>query len=328
MTRIAYVFPGQGSQQPGMGAPWTRTPSWRLVARASEASGRDVAGLLLDTDADTLRRTDNAQLATFVLACVAHAEIREALPGAAPAAVAGHSLGEYTALVAAGVLDFEDGVRLVAERGRAMRDACATVPGTMGAVLGLDTGTVARTVEDVRRDGARVWVANINSPLQTVLSGTVEGVARASDAVLERGASRVVGIPVGGAFHTPLMAPARERLGLALDLVVPRPAAVPVVANVDAAPHTDAAPWPALLREQLTAPVRWLDTVRTLTGALGADLLVEPGPGRVLSGFTRRIAPAAGRVSVGTPDDITALAERTGVLREDGAPVPVSPGRA
>ncbi|WP_201301346.1 ACP S-malonyltransferase [Nocardiopsis sp. FR6] len=329
MSQIAYVFPGQGSQAPGMGAPWERTPAWRLVERASLVSGRDVAGLLLHADADTLRRTDNAQLATFVLSSVVHAEVREALPVPAPVAVAGHSLGEYSALVASGALSFDDGVRLVVARGEAMREACAAAPGTMGVVLGLDARTVLDLTASLRRDGARVWVANLNSALQSVVSGTPEGVARCARAALDEGATRVVDIPVGGAFHSPLMASAEERLRRALDGVALRPATVPVVANVDAEPHTDPGRWPGLVLDQLTSPVRWLDGVRTLTGRLGADLLVELGPGRVLTGFTRRISPGTGRASVAVPDDVPALASAVGAAREDGATVgAAAPGAA
>lgn len=326
MPTTAYVFPGQGSQEPGMGAPWAHTPSWRLVERASRVSGRDVAALLLHADADTLRRTDNAQLTTFVLACVVHAEVRETLSGAAPAAVAGHSLGEYTALVASGALAFDDGVRLVAARGAAMREATALTPGTMGVVLGLDVPAVQEVVDRLRRDGARVWVANLNSPRQSVLSGTPEGVALAAEAVLAAGATRVVDIPVGGAFHSPLMEPARTRLRAALagaDLRVP---AAPVVANVDGRPHTRPDRWPGLLLDQLTAPVRWLDTVRTLTGPLGADLLVELGPGRVLTGFTRRVSPRTARLAVSAPEHLPALAQALG--RESAAPARAAHGAA
>jgi len=328
VPRIAYVFPGQGSQEPGMGAPWAHTPSWGLVDRASRVSGRDVAGLLLHADADTLRRTDNAQLATFVLACVAHAEVRDALPSAAPVAVAGHSLGEYTALVASGALTFDDGVRLVAARGEAMREATALTPGTMGVVLGLDVGAVQRITGGLRRDGARVWVANLNSPRQSVLSGTPEGVALGAEAALAEGATGVVDIPVGGAFHSPLMEPAVARLRAALARADLRTADVPVVANVDARAHTAPDLWPGLMLDQLTSPVRWLDGVRTLTGSLGADLLVELGPGRVLTGFTRRISPRTDRVCVSVPDHVPALAAAVGAAREDGAPVHAAHGAA
>ncbi|MEV2274697.1 ACP S-malonyltransferase [Nocardiopsis sp. NPDC049922] len=324
MSQTAFVFPGQGSQEPGMGAPWAHTPSWTLVDRASRVSGRDVAELLLHADADTLRRTDNAQLATFVLACVAHAEVRAALPDVRPVAVAGHSLGEYTALVASGALGYEDGVRLVAARGEAMREACAAAPGTMGVVLGLDVDEVRALADRLRvREGADVWVANLNSPQQAVLSGAPEGVARCGEAALAEGATRVVDIPVGGAFHSPLMEPARPRLAEALAGTAFRPAHAPVVANVDGRAHDDPDRWPDLMLDQLTSPVLWLDTVRTLTGDLGADLLVELGPGRVLTGFAKRITRGAARASVAVPDQIPALAEAVGATSEDEAPARV-----
>src|SRR5215218_2435266 len=221
-----------------MGSAWTAAPSWALVDRASEVAGRDVAALLLEADADELRATRNAQLTTFVASLVALDALRTGgLP--VPDAVAGHSLGEYTALTAAGALSFEDGVRLVAARGEAMQGAADARPGTMAAVLGLDVEEVAAACAAV--DDA--WVANDNAPGQVVVAGTVTGVEAAGAAAKERGAKRVMALPVGGALHTPLMAPAAEGLGAALDDVAfadPRPA---VVANVDAVPHPSGADW-------------------------------------------------------------------------------------
>src|SRR5688572_5185648 len=215
-----------------MGSAWTDTPSWALVDRASEVVGRDVAALLLDADADQLRATRNAQLTTFVASLVALDALRSSgLPE--PDAVAGHSLGEYTALTAAGALAFEDGVRLVAARGEAMQGAADARPGTMAAVLGLDVAEVEAACETVDE----AWVANDNAPGQVVVAGTAAGVEAAGAAAKERGARKVLPLPVGGAFHTPLMAPAADGLRDALGAVrfaEPRPV---VVANVDATPH-------------------------------------------------------------------------------------------
>ena len=292
---LALTFPGQGSQRPGMGSPWTGTPSWNLVRRASDVVGRDVGALLLEADADELKATRNAQLTTFVASLVALDALRAAgLPG--PGVVAGHSLGEYTALTAAGALSFEDGVRLVAARGDAMQGAADARPGTMAAVLGLDVAEVEAACDGVEE----AWVANDNAPGQVVVAGTTDGVEAAGDAARERGAKRVMALPVGGAFHTPLMAPAAEGLDAALAAATfsdPKPV---VVANVDAAPHAAGAEWRALLREQLCRPVRWRPTLE----GLGADVVVEVGPGGVLTGMTKRTLRDARAVSVSEPGDV------------------------
>jgi [acyl-carrier-protein] S-malonyltransferase len=260
--------------------------------------GRDVGALLLDADADELKATRNAQLTTFVASAVALDAVRRA-GLAEPDVVAGHSLGEYTALTAAGALSFEDGVRLVAARGEAMQGAADARPGTMAAVLGLDVAEVVVACESV--DDA--WVANDNAPGQVVVAGTTAGVEAAGAAARERGAKRIMSLPVGGAFHTPLMAPAVEGLGAALADVAfadPRP---PVVANVDAAPHASAGEWPDLLTAQLCQPVKWRPTLE----ALGADVVVEIGPGGVLTGMAKRTLPDARTLTVSEPDQVEAV---------------------
>ena len=171
---LAFTFPGQGSQQPGMGRPWADHPSWALVAAASEASGRDVASLLLDADADELRRTENAQLSTYALSLVVHDAVREL--GVRPTVAAGHSLGEYSALTALGALQVHDGVRLVTERGAAMQAAADARPGTMAAVLGADDETVETACAMVSGD---VWVANSNGGGQVVIAGDADAIADA-----------------------------------------------------------------------------------------------------------------------------------------------------
>ncbi|MEV5612338.1 ACP S-malonyltransferase [Streptomyces sp. NPDC052225] len=317
--RLALVFPGQGAQQPGMGRPWVGRPGWFLAERASEVSGRDVQELLLRADAEQLRRTDNAQLATFVLEMVILTELRQALPAAGrPTVCAGHSLGEYAALVAAGVLGFADGVRLVTARGEAMRAACAARPGTMAVVLGLPAADLEQAADEVRAEGGQVWVANLNSPQQTVLSGAADGVARCAALAEERGATRVVPIPVGGAFHTPLMAPAARSLTATLARTELLHGFAPVVANVDARPRRGADDWRALLREQLTAPVRWTDSVRTMADELHCDMFVEVGPGRTLTGLARKIAPQVSRLTVSEPGQLPAVP----------SPVPSTPVRS
>ncbi|HVB06231.1 MAG TPA: ACP S-malonyltransferase [Acidimicrobiales bacterium] len=300
---LAFTFPGQGSQRPGMGAPWVDHPSFELVEQAGEAIGRDLSELLLEADEETLRRTENAQIATFVLSLV----VLDALErlGIEPAALAGHSLGEYSALVASGSLSYEDGVGLVSERGLAMGDAAAQTPGTMMAVLGLDDDSVEAAC--VRAEGS-AWVANYNAPGQVVIAGAPDALERAAEIAKELGAKRVLSFPVGGAFHTPLMAPARDRLRKALAEVSFRETDPLVVANVDARPHADGADWPALLSAQLASPVRWRQSLEALA-ELGARTFVEVGPGGVLTGLAKRVLTGEGfhAFSVGVPDDLEAL---------------------
>ena len=197
---LAFTFPGQGSQRPGMGRPWTDHESWELVDEASEVADRDVARLLLDADAEELKDTRNAQLTTFVSSLMV-LDAAERL-GPEPSFCAGHSLGEYTALTATGALGFDEGVRLVCERADAMYQAGIENPGTMAAVLGLDDDLVEVAC---RRADSDVWVANFNAPGQVVIAGSKEGVAAAGAVAKELGAKRVMSLPVSGAFHTPFM---------------------------------------------------------------------------------------------------------------------------
>ncbi|MDA8274743.1 MAG: ACP S-malonyltransferase [Actinomycetota bacterium] len=298
---LAFTFPGQGSQRSGMGRPWVDHPSWELVGEASELAGRDVATLLLDAPMDVLTLTANAQLATFVTSLVVLDAIERL--GLAPAACAGHSLGEYSALVAAGALSFADGIRLVAERGAAMHDAASAKAGTMAAVLGMSDADADAAC---RLSDAEVWVANYNAPGQVVIAGTPDGVAVASAKAKELGARKVLPLPVAGAFHTPLMLPARDRLRRSLAEATFHAPEVPVVANVDARVHTGAEEWQGLLSSQLASPVRWRQSLETLAGR-DIVTLVELGPGGVLSGLARRTTPELRAVSVAVPDDLDAL---------------------
>jgi [acyl-carrier-protein] S-malonyltransferase len=300
---IAFTFPGQGSQRPGMGAAWADHPSWELVAEASEVAGRDLAALLLDADADELVQTHNAQLATFLTSLITLDAVERT--GVEPARVAGHSLGEYTALVAAGAVSFEDGVRLVSERGAAMKSAADAQNGTMAAVLGLDDDKVEMACARVDGD---VWVANFNSPGQVVIAGDPEAIEAAGAAAKELGAKRVMGLPVGGAFHTPYMAPARDHLRKALDLAEWRDPEVPVHANVDARPHPHGTAWSALLSAQLCSPVRWRQTLHELDDA-GVTTFVELGPGTVLTGMAKRTLNGARTLAVTSPAELDALIE-------------------
>ena len=303
---LTFVFPGQGSQQPGMGAAFADDPAWSVVQRASDATGRDVGHLLLEADADELVETRNAQLGTFVHSMVVLEALRSR--GIEPEAVAGHSLGELSALSAAGVLGFEDAVRLVAERGEAMQVCCTQRKGTMAAVLALDEPQVTEVCAAVDGD---VWVANSNAPGQVVIAGDPAAIDAAATVAKEAGAKRVMPLDVSGAFHTPFMAPASERLAAAIADATFHDAAVPVAANVDGAVHDQASEWPALLERQLTSPVRWTGCVESLLAA-GATTFVEVGPGAVLAGTIKRIDKDAARHSVMTPDQLDAVVDALG----------------
>jgi [acyl-carrier-protein] S-malonyltransferase len=284
-----------------MGQSWVDHPSWEVVGEASETAGRDLAELLLQAPMEELTLTANAQLATFVLSLVVLDAVERI--GLYPAACAGHSLGEYSALVAAGAMSFTDGTRLVVERGNAMQFAADTQPGTMAALLGIaddDAEAACQLAED------EVWVANYNAPGQVVIAGTVEGVAAGGARAKELGAKKVLPIPVSGAFHTQLMLPAREGLRRVLGSVEFHSPEIPVVANVDARVHTDPSEWPGLLSAQLCSPVRWRHTLETLAGR-GATVVVELGPGGVLTGLVRRTTPDVQAVTVAVPDDLDKL---------------------
>ena len=288
-----------------MGRPWADHSSWSVVEEASGVLEQDLGHLLLDADADELVATANAQIATYVTSLVVLDALRRA--GVAPAACAGHSLGEYSGLTAAGALSFTDGLRLVRARGEAMAAAAAARPGTMAAVIGLDDDAVEQAC---RQAGGDVWVANYNAPGQVVVSGAVESIAALHKTAKALGARKILALPVGGAFHTPYMAPATEALAAALERVTLRRPRVPVVTNVDASVHGDGDELAAVLLDQLCRPVRWRQSVGRLVDD-GATTLVEVGAGKVLSGMARRIVPDTGSVAVSTPEEVEQLAEVT-----------------
>lgn len=309
---LAFTFPGQGSQRPGMGRPWQQHDSWELVDEASHVAGRDVGALLLDADADTLKDTRNAQLTTFVASLMVLDAVERL--GIVPSFCAGHSLGEYTALTATGALSFEDGVRLVVERADAMHDAGISSPGTMAAVLGLDDDVVEVAC---RRADSDVWVANFNAPGQVVIAGSPEGVGAAGEHAKSLGAKKVMPLQVSGAFHTPFMTSARERLRTAITLASPRDTEVPVVSNVDALPHATGDEWSSLLSAQLSSPVRWKHCLLTLAEQ-GVTGFVELGPGGVLTGMAKRTVDTARTISVSTPEELDKLIEWVGASSPTG----------
>lgn len=304
---IAFQFPGQGSQAVGMGASLADVyPEARAVFRLAD----DVLGFPLSTVCwegpdDRLRATENAQPALLthsiaVTRVLAGRDIR-------PQWAAGHSLGEFSAHVAAGSLAFEDALRLVRTRGEAMAEAGRQSPGTMAAILGLEPAAVEALCRAVREEAEVLEPANFNAPGQIVVSGSRDAVRRAIEAAGGHGARKAIEIPVSGAFHSPLMAAAAERLAAALADVEIQPGRIPVVANVDAGTVREPAEIRDRLLRQLTAPVRWVDCVRELS-RLGARRFVEPGPGAVLTGLLRRIDPELEGRAVGGPDEVEALA--------------------
>ena len=301
---IVFMYPGQGSQQPQMGQAWVDHPSWELVTEASEVTDRDVARLLLSAGAEELTETRNSQLATFVMSMVALDAVTRL--GTEAAGHAGHSLGEYSALTASGVLDFGDAVALVAERGDAMQAAADEREGTMAAVLGLADDDDVQIA--CNRAPGEVWLANHNAPGQAVIAGTPEAIDTAAGIARELGAKRVMPLQVGGAFHTPFMAPARDRLAKAIDRTDFRDPVGAMVANVDAADHSRGADWPDLLKAQLTSPVRWRQSLTTLHDA-GFTTFVELGPGEVLGRLVKRTLKGVRPLSVSVPDDLDSLLE-------------------
>jgi [acyl-carrier-protein] S-malonyltransferase len=296
---VAVVFPGQGSQRAGMARAWQEHPSFRRWAEADDVLGRDVTRLGLDADSDELRVPLNCQVALFVHGVVLHEAWAAA---AAPAtATAGHSLGEYNALVAAGILDFADGLRLVDARARATQAAADERPGTMVACLGFPVEAVAAVCERV---GAHL--ANDNAPGQVVVAGEQQQLDRLRDDLAASGErGKVVQLEVGAAYHSPHMQPAVEAFGAALDGAAFRDGVVPVVANVDARPHRAAGDWPKVLRAQLTAPVRWRETVATLRD-LGVGRVVELGASAVLTGLVKRTDRSLGRQTIVDPAELAA----------------------
>ncbi|CAN5315934.1 ACP S-malonyltransferase [soil metagenome] len=294
----ALVFPGQGSQLPGMALPWRDRPSHSRWAEADEVLGWDVSRLGSEAGADELREPLNCQVALFVHHVVLLEAWRVEAAETEIAMTAGHSLGEYDALVAAGALGFGDALRLVDVRARATQEAAEAMPGTMIAALGFE-------VEDVQAacDAAGAHVANDNAVGQITVSGTEAQLQAVKDTLAE-GKGKVRDIPVGAAYHSPHMDAAVQPLGEALDVAPFADAAVPVVANVDARPHTAASEWPTLLRQQVTRPVRWRESVLTMRDA-GVSTIVELGATPVLSAMIKRIDRTIDRVSITTPEDLT-----------------------
>jgi len=304
---VAFLFPGQGSQYVGMGhALADAFPESRMVFEEADAVlGESLSTLCFDGPAEKLSLTENTQPAILTVSIAAHRALEAR--GLTAAFAAGHSLGEYSANVAAGTFGFADAVGLVRRRGRYMQEAVPVGMGAMAAVLGLNPEVVARACEAVA-DGAVVGPANLNGARQVVIAGEREAVARAGEHAKTLGARRVVPLPVSAPFHCALMAPAETRLAPELRELLTMTPRVPVVANVDAEPKLDAATAIEALVRQVSAPVRWEDVVRRLASE-GVTTYVEVGPGTVLSGLVKKIHREAMVVSFGEPDDLAAVAE-------------------
>ena len=302
---IALLLPGQGSQFVRMGRDLAAAHPTAAEAfeQANDVLGIDLRRICWEGPDEELTRTENAQPAILLHSYAVWTCLPEAVRQAVTVA-AGHSLGEFSAYLAAGALDFEDALRLVRRRGELMGRAGTVRPGTMAALIGLDPDAVADVCAGV--PGGVVVPANYNAPGQIVISGDVEAVGLARERALEAGAKRAVPLNVSGAFHSPLMMEAREGLALALEGVQVRDPGFPVVANAAALPITDAGRARELLIEQLTSPVRWVECVETMTRTR-PDLWLEVGPGKVLTGLMRRIDRDADVRAVGDPAELDAL---------------------
>jgi [acyl-carrier-protein] S-malonyltransferase len=300
--KVAVVFPGQGSQSVGMLDPWLEHPaSSAVVAEASEVLGADLAEVC--RDAAALEQTETTQQAVLT-ADVAAFRVLEA-EGVTPLAVAGHSLGEYAALVAAGAVDFGPALEAVRERSLAMGEAGQQRPGTMLALVGLTVDQAREVCEEAAGDDILV-LANQNSQQQTVLAGELAPIERAEAIARER-RGRPLRPNVAGAFHSPLMEPAKVRIDAALDRLELRPARIPVVQNVTAAPTVDPDELLAALRVHVVSPVRWVDSMAKLV-ELGAEALIEAGPGDVLTRMAKRDLRELQLASARTPDEAIAAA--------------------
>ena len=284
----AYVFPGQGAQFVGMGKDlYDNSPlAKEYFEKANETLGYRITDLMFEGTPEDLRQTKVTQPAVFLHSVITAISMGNDFR---PDMVAGHSLGEFSALVSAKALTFEDGLRLVYARAMAMQKACEIEPSTMAAVIGLDDETVEEVCDEVNKEHI-VVAANYNSVGQLVISGSIEGIDKACEMLKERGAKRALKLPVGGAFHSPLMEPARQELQAAIEMAVVSTPVCPVYQNVNANPQTDPESIKKNLIAQLTAPVRWTQTVKNMIND-GADEFIELGPGDVLKGLVKKVNP-------------------------------------
>jgi len=301
--KAAHLFPGQASQYVGMGKDLAE--QWpvakEMFSVANDIMGADLAGICFQGPEDVLKQTQYTQPAIFV-----HSVVVSAIIDTMPQAAAGHSLGEYSALVAAGAMTFEDGLRLVKKRGELMQESGTRSPGTMAAVIGAEVDLVESACTEAA-DAGIVQPANFNSPGQIVISGSIPGVDRAIELLKAKGVRLVKKLPVSGAFHSPLMQYAQDEMGAVLAETSIRDASFPVYTNVTAEPVVDAATIREMLFRQITSPVRWEASMRNMVRD-GVTLFREVGPGNVLQGLLKRITPDAPCTTLGTAAEIDSRA--------------------
>ncbi len=312
--RLAFVFPGQGSQKIGMGRAWAEASAAarRAFEEADDALGFPLTRLCWEGPEEELNLTRNTQPALLAASIAALRGLLGSAQGGgaalAPVAVAGHSLGEYSALVAAGALDYVDALHLVRRRGELMQEAVPVGEGAMAAVIGLDAQACAALAADAAGDSDEVCaVANLNGPGQTVLAGHKGAIDRAVALARERGAKKATLLAVSAPFHSPLMRPAREAMEVLLERATIRDPRVPVVVNADAAPATTAEAVRDALIRQIDSPVRWVESVLWMRDEAGVQGFLEVGPGSVLTGLDRRIVPGTLCATVGEPDQLAKL---------------------
>lgn len=288
MNKLAFVFPGQGAQAVGMGKDLfdQYDVAKRLFSEADEALGYSIKDMCFEGPADDLKLTANTQPAILTVSVIVNEILKE--HGVQPDVAGGHSLGEYSALVAAGVLSFQDAVALVHKRGQYMQEAVPVGEGGMAAIIGLDDEAIAAACEKATKEAGEVQPVNFNCPGQTVIAGTTHGVEKAVEELKAAGAKKAVVLPVSAPFHSTLMKPAAEKLAAELAKVAIHDAAFPVVSNFTGELETKAEEIKANLVAQADHPVRWIACVKTMQD-FGADTFVEAGPGKTLCGFNRRI---------------------------------------
>lgn len=312
MNKLAFVFPGQGAQKVGMGKDFydKYDVAKKLFKEADEALGYSIMNMCFEGPEEDLRLTANTQPAILTMSVIANEILKE--NGIQPDVAGGHSLGEYSALVAAGVLDFQDAVVLVHKRGAFMQEAVPVGQGGMAAIIGLEDQVIIDACAKATDEAGEVQAVNFNCPGQTVIAGTTKGVEKAVELLQAAGAKKAVILPVSAPFHSTLMKPAAEKLAAELDKVQIHDAAFPVVANVNGKLQTSAEEIKQNLVAQAASPVKWIDCVKTMQ-EFGADTFVEAGPGKTLCGFNRRIDRQIKSLNV---EDVESLQKTIDALKE------------